>query len=212
MTRLVLDKNPEPKLDENIDDVKKTIEQNVASSVTYSDPFLKTIFFTKIVPSLKKPIIYLDFDLLYSGYVTSGMIPVTPDVTLLQPTQENWNEMFKNILQQISQVQTTIIIDSINGFYNMFYEINDVGRLVNSFIMLIIGVAKMSNSHFLFGSLVKRKEKEHFVLSDTGRQIIDAKQMTKINLNKKNSFMEISVSSKTKLNEKQTFVFKSELF
>ncbi len=44
MTRLVLDKNPEPKLDENIDDVKKTIEQNVASSVTYSDPFLKTIF------------------------------------------------------------------------------------------------------------------------------------------------------------------------
>ncbi len=70
----------------------------------------------------------------------------------------------------------------------MFYEINDVGRLVNSFIMLIIGVAKMSNSHFLFGSLVKRKEKEHFVLSDTGRQIIDAKQMTKINLNKKTLF------------------------
>ena len=149
---------------------------------------------------------------MYSGYVTSEIIPVTPDVTLLQPTQENWNEMFKNILQQISQVQTTIIIDSINGFYNMFYEINDVGRLVNSFIMLIIGVAKMSNSHFLFGSFVKRKEKEHFVLSDTGRQIIDAKQMTKIYLNKKNSVLEINVSSKTKSNEKQTFVFKSELF
>ena len=46
----------------------------------------------------------------------------------------------------------------------MFYENNDVGRLVNSFIMLIIGAAKMSDSHFLFGSFVKRKEKENYVL------------------------------------------------
>ena len=212
MTRLVLDKNPEPKLNDTLDKVKKTIEQNVVSSVTYSDPFLKTIFFTKIIPSLKNPIIYLDFDLLYSGYVTSGIITATPNVTLLQPTQDNWNEVFKKILQQISQVQTTIIIDSVNGFYNMFHEINDVGRLVNSFIMLIISVAKMSNSHFLFGSLVKRKEKEHFVLSDTGRQMIDAKQITKIHLNKKNSFIEMSISSKTKSNEKQTFAIQSKLF
>ena len=204
MTRLVLDKNPEPKLE----DISKTIEQNIACSVTYSDPFVKTIFFTKLIPTLKTPIIYLDFDLLYSGYVTSGMIPKISNVSLLQPTQENWNEMFQKILHQLSQVQSTIIIDSVNGFYNMFYEKNDVARLVNSFIMLIVSIAKMSDSHFLFGSLVKRKEKEHFVLSDTGRQMIDAKSISQFSLNKKNSSIEVSFSSKT--NEKQTFLIEAE--
>ena len=160
MTRLVLDKNPEPKLDENIDDIKKTIEQNVASSVTYSDPFLKTIFFTKIVPSLKKPIIYLDFDLLFSGYIASGIISSNSAVTLLQPTRSNWNEMLKTILKQISQEKSTIIIDSINGFYNLFYEIKNVGRLVNSLIMLFVCFSKMSNSHLVITSMAKQKNKD----------------------------------------------------
>ena len=68
--------------------------------------------------------------------------------------------MLKTILLQISQEKSTIIIDSVNGFYNLFYEIKNVGRLVNSLIMLFVCFSKMSNSHLIITTMVKQKNKD----------------------------------------------------
>ena len=103
MTRLVLDKNPDPKLEEKFANVRNLFEQNTMNSITYSEPFLKTLFLADLIPSLKNPTIYLDFDLLYSGYIISETIPSIPNVTLFQPTKNNWNEILKTILPRISQ-------------------------------------------------------------------------------------------------------------
>ena len=169
MTRGVLDKNPNSISNDNFDNIKKIIQQNTINSITYTEPFLKTVFLTNLLPSIKNPVIYLDFDLLYSGYISSGIISSNSTITLHQPTKNNWNEMLKNILKQISQEKSTIIIDSINGFYNLYYEIKNVGRLVNSLIMLFICFSKMSNSHLIITTMVKQKNKDEWVLSVTGR-------------------------------------------
>ena len=67
MTRLVLNKNPEQNSAEITFDIRKMIEQNTINFIMCSDPFLKTLFYTKIISLINTPIIYLDFDLLFSG-------------------------------------------------------------------------------------------------------------------------------------------------
>jgi len=211
MTRLVLDKNPDPKLEEKFAKVRNLFEQNTMNSITYSEPFLKTLFLADLIPSLKNPTIYLDFDLLYSGYIISETIPSIPNVTLFQPTKSNWNEILKTILPRISQEKSTLIIDSLNGFYNLFYENQDVGRLVNSYIMLFVSISKMSESNLLLTTMVKRKDKDQWVLSNIGRQVIETKKMTKIHLDKKNSHFELNIRSNSDSTEKQTIEINSEL-
>ena len=211
MTRWVLDKNPKSNPSDNFDSIKKIIQQNTINSITYTEPFLKTVFLTNLIPSIKDSVIYLDFDLLYSGYVASGIISSNNAVTLFQPTQSNWNEMLKIILKKISQEKSTIIIDSINGFYNLFYEIKNVGRLVNSFSMLFLCCSKMSNSHVIITSMVKQKNEEEWVLSVTGRHPVETKQMTKIHLDKKNENLQMTVVSNGKNKEIHAAFIKSEL-
>ena len=211
MTRWVLDKNPNSIPNDNFDNIKKILQQNTINSITYTEPFLKTVFLTNLLPSMKNPVIYLDFDLLFSGYIASGTIPSNSTVTLLQPTKNNWNEMLKNILKQISQEKSTIIIDSINGFYNLFYEIKNVGRLINSLIMLFVYFSKMSNSHLIITTMVKQKNKDEWVLSIIGRHTIETKQMTKIHLDKKNGNLKMTVDSTGNNKEIHAALIKSEL-
>lgn len=211
MTRWVLDKNPNSIPNDNFDNIKKIIQQNTINSITYTEPFLKTVFLTNLLPSMKNPVIYLDFDLLFSGYIASGTIPSNSTVTLLQPTKNNWNEMLKNILKQISQEKSTIIIDSINGFYNLFYEIKNVGRLINSLIMLFVYFSKMSNSHLIITTMVKQKNKDEWVLSVIGRHTVETKQMTKIHLDKKNGNLKMTVDSSGNNKEIHTALINSEL-
>jgi hypothetical protein len=211
MTRWVLDKNPNSISNDNFDNIKKIIQQNTINSITYTEPFLKTVFLTNLLSSIKNPVIYLDFDLLFSGYIASGIISSNSTMTLLQPTETSWNDMLKNILKQISQEKSTIIIDSINGFYNLFYKIKNVGRLVNSLIMLFVYFSKMSNSHLIITTLVKQKTKDEWVISIIGRHTVETKQMTKIHLDKKNGNLKMTVISNGNNKETHTTLIKSEL-
>jgi hypothetical protein len=174
--------------------VKITLEQNVLNSIIYSDPYVKTVFFIKLVDWLDLPIIYLDFDLLYSGYVTAKIIPKHDKLELFQPTRDNWNDLFRNIITSISKHRSVLILDSLNGFFSLFNNKKDVGMFVNSYIMLIAAIAKMTDSNVVVASMAKRED-QGWVLSTIGRQIIDAKNMSKIQLKRENSKIKMSVIS-----------------
>ena len=212
MARCVLDKNPEQISENDINEIKKIIEKNIMNSITYSDPFLKTIFISNLIPSIKNPIIYLDFDLLYSGYIKSGIISPINNVTLFQPTKTNFNNLLKTIFTKVSQEKSTIVIDSMNGIFNLFNENPDAGRLVNSFIMFFASIAKMSNSILLIPTMVRRNKENQIVLAVTGRQMIETKQITKIHLNENKSNLEMNILSNGDSGKKYSFVIQAELF
>ena len=92
----MLDKNHNNQL---IDDSQITsfLEHNVMNFVMYSEPFVKTVFSIKLINMIEMPIVYLDFDLLYSGYITSKVLSKPDKVSLLQPSKDN----LKTILNQI---------------------------------------------------------------------------------------------------------------
>ena len=175
-------------------DIKITLEQNILNSIIYSDPYVKTVFFIKLIDLLDLPIIYLDFDLLYSGYVTAKIVTKHDKLELFQPTRDRWNDLFRKIITDVSRQRTILVLDSLNGFFSMFNDKKDVGMFINSHIMLIAATAKMTNSNVVVASMAK-KEEQGWVLSTIGRQIIDAKNMSKIQLERENSKIKMNVVS-----------------
>lgn len=209
MTNFVLDKNPEI---DNFSDFIKILESNILNLIMHSDPFLKTSFLNKVILATKYPIIYLDFDLLFSGYVTSNTFTKSKEMTLYQPNRDKLLELIKTILVEISKKKSMVIIDSLNGLFNFFHENKDAGRLVNSYIMLFCSIAKNSDSCILISGLTRKKNNEKWVLSITGRHIIQIKQMNSIWLERKNSsFIANIVDEKTITKKSYKIPLQSEL-
>lgn len=180
MTRFVLDKNPEL-------DFIKIFESHTLNLIMHSEPFLKQNFLNKIILTTNYPVLYLDIDLLFSGYVTSKIITPNQGLTIFQPNRQKLLDIIKTILLEISKKKSMLIIDSLNGLFNLNHENKDAGRLVNSYIMLFVSIAKNSNSKVIVSGMTRRKNNEEWVLSITGRHILESKQMTIIQLERKNS-------------------------
>jgi hypothetical protein len=181
----VLDKNPDEVL-ESIIEAKGIIEKNVMNSVLCYEPFLKTRFLANLIKKFEIPIIYLDFDLMYSGYITSEMLPLRENVIIWRPSKEGWNQVLKTILQKISQERCLVIIDSLNGFSNLF-EGKDAGREINAYIMLMASMANQTKSNVLFVSMARKNDEKEWVLSPTSRHILENKKMMKALLKKDES-------------------------
>ena len=193
MTRFVLDKNPEIYSDDSVSELIKIFELNPLNSLMFSNSFLKTAFLNEIIQASNYKIYYLDFDLLYSGYITSNIISKNKRVILYQPTKNDLLEIFKKILDIVSKETSIIILDSLNGFFNLINENKNAGRMINSYIMLLSYISKMSCSFVIFASLVREKDVEEYVLSITGRHVIDSKNITKILTEKMNSNILVKV-------------------
>jgi len=166
--------------------IKDILEQNTLNVVFYENSFTKTTFFIKILSKWNIPTFYLDFDLLYSGFVKSRQTSLSKNITLLCPNTDNLHENLRSIIGKISETKSLIIIDSLNGFFNLLEDRKDTGQIINSLIMLLTSSAKNVNSIVVVGSLSKLINENEWVLYHTGRHVIENKRMTKIQLTESN--------------------------
>ena len=158
------------------------LEQNTLNMIFYEDSFAKTRFFTNTISEWNTPISYFDFDLLYSGYIKSGITSAVKNITLLCPDNDNLHKNIKSVMDNISKKKSLVIIDSLNGFFNLLEGKKDAGRIVNALLMLLVSAAKNAKSIIIVGSLSKQNDKKDWVLSNTGRHVIESDYMTKIQL------------------------------
>ena len=184
----LLSKNPE-QVNSKIENI---LEQNLLNIIYYENSFAKARFLTKTIEKWDIPTFYLDFDLLYSGYVKANMVPTLKNVTLLWPNSENLRENLESVIEKISMRKSVVVIDSLNGFFNIL-EDDDAGMLINSFIMMLASSAKNTKSIILVGSLSKLNEENEFVLHSSGRHVIDNKHMEKIQLVESNGLLKINI-------------------
>ena len=164
--------------------IRNVLEQNTTNMIFYDDSFTKTSFFTKEIPNWEVPIFYLDFDLQYTGFVKSGVTTEMKNLTLLHPENGSLHEGLKSVIAKISKEKSLIVIDSLNGFFNILEGDKDLGRLVNSFLMLLVSAANHTKSTIIVGVLSRLNE-DRWVLYNTGRSVIDSKYFTKIQLTRK---------------------------
>lgn len=171
----MLDKNPEKIITEDLNLIKKEFESNVPSLVVCSDPFNKAEFLIHLVNSTDHPIIFVDLDFLYSGYVKSRMIEKKDNITILHPNKDSWNQSLSDIISNASKEKFLIIIDSLNGIYNIFDDLDSV-RFVNSSLMLLSSVGKQAHSSVIITAMVRKKENDEWVLSPGGKQLAKSSQ------------------------------------
>lgn len=160
---------------ENFDEIKGKITSE-SNLIFYKDPFSKITALNKIIESFEIPVIYLDLDLLFSGYVESGQISSDTNLNIIRPNIGNLKDMLANILQTASRQKSLVIIDSLNGLYT-FTNDDSPGRIVNSLIMLISTNLKFSQSTLLITCLALEKEKKWIM--PTGRHILESENVNR---------------------------------
>ena len=164
--------------------IQNTLEQNIANMILYEDSFVKTAFFTKQIPNWDIPIFYFDFDLQYTGFVKAGITPLPENLTIFCPENGILHNDLKHVIEKISKTKSLVIIDSLNGFFNFLEDKQDLGRLINSFLMLLVSSARHTKSTVIVGILSKLNDENKWILYNTGRRIIDNEHFTKIQLTK----------------------------
>ncbi|MDE1766809.1 MAG: hypothetical protein KGI27_11140 [Thaumarchaeota archaeon] len=160
--------------------LKDILSQKQINSVLYSDPFLKAGFISKLVSETKNDVLYVDLDLLYSGYIASGALTVQENLILYQPSGDDINDILTEILVKASMSQVLIIVDSINGLYNVLNYKKQAGKAVASIVMLLASTIRKTNSSIVIASMARYKREEGWVLSPTGKRFIETKNSKKI--------------------------------
>ncbi len=159
--------------------LKDVLSQVQINSVLYSDPFVKAGFISKLVSEVKTSVLYLDLDLLYSGYVASGTIASQDNLTLYHPSKDTISDILTEILVKASTSQVLVVIDSINGLFNILHK-KDVGKAVASIIVLLASITRVTKSYIVISSMARYKKEEGWVLSPTGKRFIETKNSKKI--------------------------------
>ena len=172
----MLDKNPEIILDDNLEYIQSEFKKNIPNLILCTNSFHKIEFLNKIIISTKNPIIFVDMDLLYSGYIESKIIQHKENLTIFQPSNLNWKEKLAEISNKISKEEFLIIIDSFNGIYNIFDDLESA-RFVNSCIMLLSSLGKQSNSTIIITAMARKKENSEWILSPGGKKIMKLVKM-----------------------------------
>lgn len=167
----MLDKNPEQITDNDLTQIQIKFEQNNPNIVLYSKPFHKVEFLNRLINSTEDPTIFIDMDLLYTGYVESGMIQKKENVVIFCPNKTNWKEEISKIISSISKERFLVIIDSFNGLYNLFDELESA-IFINSCLMLLSSVGNQTKSSVVITGMARRKENNGWVLSPGGKHII----------------------------------------
>jgi hypothetical protein len=167
----VLDKNPEITLDDNLKNIQNEFKKNVPNLVLCSNSFHKIEFLNKLINSVENPIIFVDMDLLYSGYIESEMIQKRENLVIFQPNKVNWGKKLSEIISKGSKAEFLIIIDSFNGIYNLFDDLESA-RFVNSCIMLLASLGNQSNSTIVITAMARKKDNNQWTLSPGGKHIL----------------------------------------
>jgi len=175
VAKLVLDKNPKWILDIDLVQLKNEFSDKNPNIILYSKPFVKSEFLNRLIDSTTFPVIFLDFDLLYSGYVISGMIKKNENVKIIRSSRINLEKDLKEIIERISKEKVLVILDSFNGVYNMFDELESA-RFINATIMLLSSVARHTKSLIVATAMVIKNDSGEWILSPSGRHLIDSKK------------------------------------
>ena len=171
-----MDKNPEIISDDNLEYIQNEFKKNIPNLILCSNSFHKIEFLNKIIRPTKNPIIFVDMDLLYSGYIESKMIQEKENLMIFQPSNLNWKEKLSEIITKVSKKEFLIIIDSFNGIYNLFDDLESA-RFVNSCIMLLSSLGKQTNSTIVITAMARKKENSEWILSPGGKHIMKSTKM-----------------------------------
>ena len=164
---------------ENLRLFEENLSPSSSSLLFYENAFSKIKLVQQITSKQNKPILYIDLDLLFSGYVKSQLLKI-PNLSLFNTAEVNIHEILPKILTKISSEPHMVIFDSMNGLYNTLSNDADSGRVVNSLLMLLEQNSQFSKSILIIFALASKKD-NNWVLPN-GRHILENENIKKFSI------------------------------
>ena len=181
---MTLDKSSELILDDNLINIREEFKKQTQNTVLCSEPFYKVEFLNKLINSVEDIVIVVDLDLLLTGYVNSGIIEKKDNITILNPNEGDVKREISEVVAKISLKKSLVIIDSLNGFYNILNDKYDSAKFINSCIMLLASIAKKTGSTIIVTSTARRKDSDTWVTTPGGKKFEGIKEAGFFLLNK----------------------------
>ena len=169
-----MDKNPDRSLAGSLGQIQDGLSWHGPNIILASKPFHKAELATSLLDAAGCPVTFLDFDLLYSGYVASGMVQKKDGVLILRPRRDDWDEILHGVLVRMSAERTMVVIDSFNGLHNM-YSGRGSARFVNASLMLLAYMGKFKRCPVVALALARKNARGEWILSPGGRHVMNPK-------------------------------------
>ena len=116
----------------------------------------KTRFLRAAAGAAAGSVLYMDTDLLYAGCARAGLGGIRDRTTLVCPDQDTWHRDLASAISASSAGRMTVIIDSLNGIYEM-YGGADSAMTANTHIMALASLAGQAGSAVIVGVRVRRR-------------------------------------------------------
>ena len=209
------------------------------NTLVYDDAYAKICLIASIISEFqnqdqrlnRKKILYLDLDAAFTAYVKAGLIPSmeirkvdnniyqseSNTLKIYLPSEDLFDAIIVDILKSINEC-SLIIFDSVNSFYNLFYDkitnspnnilkIGNLNQILYFILMLILKHASEYNIPFLVTSMVRYTKKEVV----TTNRLLSRKSIVNFYVKIEN-FNDLSVTVLSDLKENQrSFVMKDKV-
>jgi hypothetical protein len=162
------------------------------NTLVYDDDYAKISLISSIISEFQnqnhklnhKKILYLDLDAAFTAYVKAGLIPSmeirkvdnniyqseSNTLKIYLPSEDIFDAIIVDIIKSINEC-SLIIFDSVNSFYNLFYDkitsspnnilkIGNLNQILYFILMLILKHTSEYDIPFLVTSMVRYTRKE----------------------------------------------------
>lgn len=154
-------------MDKNCGDI--VVGAGEVGLVMYSEPLAKAEFFARLLSGLKTRAAYVDFDLMYSGHVASGLLPTHDGVEIIVPERGDARWALTEVAWQAAQGRCLVVIDSLNGMRRACG--GDV--MTNSALMMLASLARQSGASVMIACNVVQYSESEWRLSPVGGRVVD---------------------------------------
>lgn len=145
------------------------------SIILCTDAITKTRLLGMLANLAPGAVFYLDTDLLYAGSTNAGLCRRHDRTTIYCPEQNTWHRDLADVMSAASaSKKTTVIIDSLNGVYEIFGR-PDSAMSANTHIMALASLAGQADSSVIVGAVVRKRQAHQ--LADAS----DAKDTDRVN-------------------------------
>ena len=171
--------------------ISEMLDNGGFNTLIFDDSYAKICLIASIISEFQckndndnhHKVIYLDFDAAFTSYAKAGLIPTmeiqkindhfyeseSNILNIFLPTQDILGTITTNIIKSISEC-SLVIFDSINSFYNLFYDrlvpsqnntnIGSLNQLLYFVLMIILKHTSDYNIPFLVTSMIRYRGKE----------------------------------------------------
>ncbi len=171
--------------------ISEMLDNGGFNTLIFDDSYAKICLIASIISEFQcknyngnhHKVIYLDFDAAFTSYAKAGLIPTikiqkindhfyqseSNILNIFLPTQDIFGIITADIIKSMSEC-SLVIFDSINSFYNLFYDrlvlsqnntnIGSLNQLLYFVLMIILKHTSDYNIPFLVTSMIRYRGKE----------------------------------------------------